>query len=438
MLLVTLIWTQSNSVCMAQGGVSSMSVGMMRSGILPLPAEIRIEEFINYHRHVLPVPTDQPLGLDVKRLSNNNKDYLQIGLATPRDADFDKAPPLNLVLVVDCSGSMSVGNRMDRVRRGLSLLMERMRPKDLVSIVSFSDTADLRLAACEKTNGARIRAGIESLQPGSSTNLHAGLMLGYQTAMEHFDSARSNRVILLTDGIANMGTTDPAQISKESKSFNKKGVDLSTIGVGQDFNHQLLRELASAGKGAVHFVNDQSDLTKCFLDEFDSLLSPSARNLELSIHGIRLKNVPTVFGYKPTITDDVLKVKLENMSSGATQVVILEFDQPIDSPLEIKVKFSDALTGEKRVLTKSLHESNTNKGEGDFRKNLAIAIVAQGLLDIAKKDAEGESFKPVHQKTLKKALRNAKQLFPQHEEDTDFSRIAKIAHQLTESKNFAN
>lgn len=437
-----IVWTlivvvQTNGIGLAQSGVSSMSVGMMRSGILPSPAEIKVEEFINYHRHVLPVPTNQPLGLDVKQMSYKDKHYLQIGFAAPRKVNFDKAPPLNLVLVVDCSGSMSGGNRMDRVRRGLSMLMERIRPSDLVSIVTFSDTAEVRLSACRKTDLSRIQAAINSLEPTNSTNLHAGLVLGYRIAKEHFESERSNRVILLTDGIANVGEIDPEQIAKASKAYNKQGIDLSTIGVGQDFNHKLLRELATAGKGAVHFVDDSSDLTKVFLDEFDSLLSPSARNLKLTIAGLRKQNKPVVFGYQPTKTVEGLQLKLENMSAGATQVVLLEFEESIDCPLKIEVGFKDASNGKKQTLTKTVDvwNANTDKkaDQGDFRKNLAIAILAQGLLDAVKRSHAGENVKPVSKKALKKSLRCAKALFPQHENDADFARVAKIAKQLTAS-----
>jgi Mg-chelatase subunit ChlD len=431
--VAALVGTGMNCVCLAQGGVSSMSVGMMRSGILLSPAEIKVEEFINYHRHDLPVPTDQPLGLDVKRMSYKDKHYLQIGFATPRKVDFDKAPSLNLVLVVDCSGSMSGGNRMDRVRRGLMMLMERIRPSDRLSIVTFSDTAEVRLSACRKTDPKRIQTAINSLEPTRSTNLHAGLMLGYRIAKEQFDTERSNRVILLTDGIANVGEIDPEQIAKQSKAFNKQGIDLSTIGVGQDFNHDLLRELATAGKGAVHFVDDSSDLAKVFLDEFDSLLCPSARDIKLTITGIRKHNKPVVFGYQPTKIDSGLELKLENMSAGATQVVLLKFEESLDSPLDIKVRFTDASNDKKRTLNKTADDGNTNGDEeadiGDFRKNLAIAIVAQGLLDAVKRSHEGDSFQQVHEKTLMKSLRSAQALFPQHETDADFTRVAKIAKQ---------
>lgn len=419
--------------CYAQGGVSSMSVGMMRAGILPSPAEIRIEEFINYHRHVIPVPTDGALKLDVKQLRYRDRRYVQLGLAAPHKTDLEHAPPLNLVIVVDCSGSMREGNRMDRVRRGLSMLVERLRTQDLVSIVKFSESAEVCLSACGKSNQTKLQKAIDSLEPTNSTNLHAGLMLGYATALEHFDSSRSNRVILLTDGIANVGQTDAEQIAEESAHYNKKGIDLSTIGVGFDFNQNLLRKLAQAGRGAVHFVDDQQDLSKCFVDEFDSLLLPAARNIKLKIEGCG-DDQPNVFGFQPIRKDDGLELKLENMSSGATQVAIFEFDSVDDNPLEIEVQFKNAFSGKTKTLKKKVcwdeeladeDDFDSCESEGDFRKNLAIAFVARGIKK-ASKECELEN-ETASREILKKALRQAQELFPRYEQDADYCRVAKIA-----------
>ncbi|MBX3418228.1 MAG: VWA domain-containing protein [Pirellulaceae bacterium] len=450
LIFVLLLSISFDKEAYGQAGVSSMSVGMTRAGIFPAPGEIRVAEFINYHRHLLPEPeVGQRLSLDVKQRSFAGRRYVQIGMATPRALDLETAPPLNLVIVIDTSGSMHAGNRIERVRQGLTLLVERMRKDDQVALVAFNSTAEVLLHACRKTDQARIQKAIDSLKPGGSTNLHGGLMLGYQTASENFDSKRSNRVILLTDGIANVGKTDPKVLAEESATFNRRGIDLSTIGVGRDFNHGLLRELATAGRGAVHFVDDHEDLSKCFIDEVDSLLAPAARNLELVVSGFRPKSSPTIFGYQPTIKKQKLTLPLENMSCGATQVVILEFtEEAVESELQIRLQYSDAVNGCQTTLSESLiwkgnsadeyeavskrntpDESDCLQAVDDFSKNLAIAFVSRSLAEAAEL-AQREDAKAAR-KVIKRALKNLEKLDVDRQ-DPEISRVAKIARELVE------
>ncbi len=472
-LICLTCWYHAAPPGIAQMGMSSLSVGMSKAGIFPAPGEIQVAHFINYHEHLLPIPTgDQRLALDVKQLDFNQKHYLQIGLATPRQLESGDSLPLNLALVIDVSGSMTAGNRISRVQQGLSNLVEHLRPDDRVAIVTFSTTAQLLLPACQKTDQARIQAAIDKLRPTGSTNFHAGLMLGYYTALESFDPTRSNRVILLTDGIANVGEVNPTVIAQQSASFNQRGIDLSTIGVGKDFNHSLLRELADAGRGAVHFVDDQEDLTKCFVDEVESLLHPAARNLRLRISGFDRNSVPRVFGYSPDFKSEKFSLPLENMSCGSTQVVILEFPQrPTNPNFEIRIKFDDAVTGKQQLLNESINwnqssglslttgqplfqtksnsivststessdwqiDRDNKKGDqtasmGDFPKNLAIAFVAQGLADSSELVGAGDL--PKAQRKIKRAIKKAKQVW-NVVEDSDFQRVLQITESLSAIK----
>ena len=103
-------------------------------------------------------------------------------------------------------------------------------------------------------------------------------MLGYAEAKKHFRKDATNRVILLTDGIANQGVVDPARIAAESREYNGQGIDLSTIGVGLDLNNDLLRTLARSGRGLYHFISDYKDINKVFVNEVQSLISSVAKN----------------------------------------------------------------------------------------------------------------------------------------------------------------
>ncbi|NQT40466.1 MAG: VWA domain-containing protein, partial [Planctomycetes bacterium] len=257
-----------------QAGVSSAAVGMARAGLPPSAETVVVEEFMNYHRHDIPLPAKGGrVQLDVRwGDAGGGEAVLQVGLATPRIVKTKKMPPLNLALVIDHSGSMS-GERIENLKKALLAFVGKLRDTDVVSIIGFNQEAAVLLAPTKRANLDRIHQVIETISAGGSTNMHAGLMLGYQQAREHFDKQKTNRVILLTDGIANTGVTEPERIVADSLKHNEHGVDLSTIGLGNDLNHRLLRQLAKSGRGMIHFVGDSEDIQKTFIDELDSLLA---------------------------------------------------------------------------------------------------------------------------------------------------------------------
>src|SRR5918911_4917824 len=137
-------------------------------------------------------------------------------------------------------------------------------------------------------------------------------MLGYQEALKNYRKDATNRVVLLTDGIANQGVTNPAQIAQDSLSFNDRGVDLSTIGVGLDLNKDLLRQLAKSGRGLFHFVADAQDIDKVFLKEVQSLVAPVASEPNLEVEYDHRLELAQVYGYEPERTPGGLKIKLDN------------------------------------------------------------------------------------------------------------------------------
>ena len=252
------------------------------------PDEIAVEEIVNYHRHRLPLPkVGQGVALDV-RWGNNltsagQPAVLQIGFTTAEFNDTSDVRPLNLALVIDRSGSMAAADKMSRVKEALQTLIGKLRPQDLVSLIIFDDAAEVVLAATPLGNGDEHRRAIERIYPRGSTNINAGLLLGYQEVLRNVRPDYTNRVLLLTDGIANTGETNPQRIADNSLRFNEQGIDLSTIGLGLDLDNDLLRTLAKRGRGLYHFVADARDIEKVFVNEVQSLLSPVARDVQVEI-----------------------------------------------------------------------------------------------------------------------------------------------------------
>lgn len=367
------------------------------------PDEVAVEEFINYHRHRLPLPkAGQAVAMDVRwgndEISRNQREaVLQIGFTTPSVNERTNLRPLNLALVIDKSGSMADEDKMSRVKESLRTMLDKLREDDIVSIIVFDTDAQVLFPARAIGNGDAIRNTIESIQPNGSTNLHAGLMLGYREAQKNFEKDATNRVILLTDGIANVGTVDPQRIAAESSEYNGRGVELSTIGVGLDLNNDLLRTLAKSGRGLYHFVSDYKDIDKVFVTEVQSLISSVARNVKLDVVVDPNLSVEKIYGYDPRFSKNDFSMNLENMNNGVTQAIIVRFraNNANKNFNSVKVRLSYFDVKKQRnvedVQEVILNASGKNRTEmlvdEEVMKNYTIAELAGSL------DAMSKSFK---------------------------------------------
>jgi len=432
----------------AQEGASTAAAARTRylseMGLIPASRSVAVEEFVNYHRHQIGRPkAGEAVHMDVRwgndRVSGANPEaVLQIGFSTALASDRQQLPPVNLALVIDKSGSMADADKLSKVKEALLTLVNQLRPTDTLSIVVFDSEAAVLRPARALGDREEVRGLIRSIQPGSSTNMHAGLMLGYQEALKHLNREGANRVVLLTDGIANQGVTNPGQIARDSLSYNDRGVDLSTIGVGLDLNKDLLRELAKSGRGLFHFVADAQDIDKVFLKEVQSLVAPVASEPNLEVEFGPGLELAQVYGYEPERTANGLKIKLDNMNQGLTQVVLLRFKarpRTEDSPSpSVRVNFSYYDLGQKRRVTKG-EEASLSAGAGDMLrdpevgKNFTIAQLAQAIRDMAEaveaqhfKDAEG---------IIDAAVAQTRRRYP-HLEDEDISRTLSIAQKYQE------
>jgi len=363
-----------------------------------VPDEVAVEEFVNYHKHRLALPkVGQAVALDT-RWGNNEisaaqrEAVLQIGFTTAEVSERTDLRPLNLALVIDKSGSMAESDKMSRVKESLRTLVGKLRPDDIVSIVVFDTEAEVLFPASRIGDGYELRRAIDCIEPDGSTNLHSGLMLGYREALKNFRKDSTNRVILLTDGIANVGTIDPKKIAAESSEFNGQGLDLSTIGVGLDLNNELLRTLAKSGRGLYHFVSDYQDIEKVFVNEVQSLISQVAKRVEVSVDYDPNLQVEKIYGYAPRYRTNGFSVVMDDMNNGLTQVVMLRFraKNPLKSASNVKIRLS-YFDVQRRKTVEEVQEVRLVPSEQKFcdiladvevKKNYTIAELAQSLFEM--------------------------------------------------------
>ncbi|MBK8096877.1 MAG: VWA domain-containing protein [Planctomycetes bacterium] len=393
----------------AQDGGSTFGHARTRElaelGRLPTPLDVAVADVVNYHRHRLPLPRGDDEVFVQLRYGNEmvvpgGQVILQFGYTTAPADDRADLPPLNLALVIDRSGSMNADGKLDRVQQGLRTFVGRLRAKDRVALISYSDDVTVDRESRDVADGRWLLAAIDALQAGGATNLHAGLMAGLRQVQSHARTGGSNRVLLLTDGIANRGTTDPEAILAATSPFTQEDIDLSTIGVGQDLDTRLLDRLARGGRGLFHFVADARDIDKVFAREHAALTTPVARNVVLTIDLPRELHLEQIFGHTcERLAGDEdrgerLRLKLPNLNRDVTAVVMLTCRADSDLAagqrprVRANLQFATALTGQPRYFgVDEAFDVVTSPQAGlrdpEVRKNFTIATLAQGMHEMA-------------------------------------------------------
>lgn len=230
------------------------------------PSEVRTEEFVNYFTQDYPTP-ERGLGVSIDATTlpfQPAHQLVRVGVASAPASTAERADA-DLALVVDCSGSMGEAGKMEMTKTALWTLVTSLRPTDRVAMVCYSTEAYVTLEPTPVSEHEAIAAAIGELRPQASTNAAAGLALGYDLAMSMRAEGRMTRVVLISDGVANVGETDPdgilARISTEAKS----GVNLISVGVGiADYNDHLLEQLADQGDGWHVYVDTAAEAERVF------------------------------------------------------------------------------------------------------------------------------------------------------------------------------
>lgn len=303
---------------------------VINSGGIVSAEELRVAEYLSYYKQNFPAPINSTLGLDL-RLGNvqipvdGGTAWLQIGIQA-KSAQAADIAPLNLAFVIDKSGSMDSPEKMPYLKQSLTKFLSSLASNDIVSIIAFSTTAEVIQSATKVGDGKWIENAVSRLQPGGNTNLYDGLMMGFSEVDRNFDMRRNNRVILLTDGLANTGTTDPTTIANSARKYNDKGIYLSTIGLGKDFNDPLLNQLATQGKGAYHLVDSAAEMDRVFGQQTSGLIQKAASDVSITIRPDSSVRVDGLTGYDSKPPAGTVQVKMRDMGTGDSQVLLAQLN----------------------------------------------------------------------------------------------------------------
>ena len=249
-------------------------------GMWPDASSVRVEEWVNAFEQGYERPTDGTFAIAVDGgptpFLRQDELLMRIGVAA-RDVRDRARAEASLTFVIDTSGSMEQQGRLELVKDALRTLVRELHPDDTVAIVTFGDDARVIVGPTSAADRNELLDAIDRLHTGGSTNLEAGIRLGYELARESLTENGIDRVILASDGVANVGLTDPEGILSRIRDDAAAGIELVSIGVGMgDYNDVLLEQLSNEGDGFYAYINDRSEAERLFVEDLTGSLQAVA------------------------------------------------------------------------------------------------------------------------------------------------------------------
>ncbi|MFC3079864.1 von Willebrand factor type A domain-containing protein [Phenylobacterium terrae] len=260
----------------------------VQDGQRPPRDAVRVEELVNYFDYGYPRPASraEPFATYVAVAPSpwsRDRQLMHIGL---QGFELPQAqrPPLNLVFLIDTSGSMSPQDRLPLAKKSLNLLIDQLRPQDRVAMVAYAGSAGAVLAPTGGREKLKMRCALEALHAGGSTAGGQGLALAYALARERFDPTAVNRVILMTDGDFNVGVADPAKLKDFVAEQRKTGIYLSVYGFGRgNYQDLMMQTLAQNGNGTAAYVDSLMEARKLLRTDFSRGLFPIADDVKIQV-----------------------------------------------------------------------------------------------------------------------------------------------------------
>lgn len=281
---------------------------------------------------------------------------------------YSKHVPLNLSVVIDRSGSMA-GDKIQNARQAAKYVVDQLGPEDYLSIVIYDGSVNVLQSAIPVRNKSMIKNKIDQIVERGSTNLMGGAMEGYSQVKQHYNSGYINRVLLLSDGLANQGITSPSQIENIIRNKNRMdGISISTFGVGLDYNEDLMTSIAENGTGNYYFIGNARDIAGIFEKELNGLSEVIAQNAELKITVPEFVNIDKVYGFKYDQQGRTLSIKFHDIFSNETKGVLIRYT--VQAGRNIPVNFTSTLNYMDAETERNSAITLYNKNEFTTNENL--------------------------------------------------------------------
>ncbi len=261
----------------------------LREGSLPNYASVRAEEFINFFEYEYTnkdLSAGKPFDVSMNMMPHpfkEEREILRVGLQG-MEYTVDSRPPLHLTFLVDVSGSMSSIDKLPLAKESMHMLVDTLRDDDTVALATYAGNISKILDPTFGDNKRTIHAAIDRLNSGGSTAMSSGLDLAYEMAWKSFEPGAENRVIVLSDGDANVGRTGWTDMLSQIQSYADRGITMSTMGFGMgNYKDTRMEQLANKGDGNNYYIDSKSQAHRVFVEDFNSTMLSIARDVKIQV-----------------------------------------------------------------------------------------------------------------------------------------------------------
>jgi Mg-chelatase subunit ChlD len=300
-------------------------------GMIVPPEEIYIDSYIAHIDYRYPKP-ESDIGIALyaghrQISSRGQEEVIQIGIQG-KELSFEELPPMNLAFVIDKSGSMMDQDKMEGVKESFYIFIDKVREKDFVSLIYFDNQANTVFPSTRMDSyykRKRFKEKVYSVRPGGGTNLVDGVKLGYKEVLSNYRKEYVNRVLVLSDGMA---STSTAGLLEMAERYRKMGINVSTIGVGKDFDLLLMRSLAHKGGGSSRFISDREEMEETFGSELDRMVVPIARDVEMKLEFLQNVEVLATWGYDHHIYGNKISYYIPSLHHRDYETILVQIRIP--------------------------------------------------------------------------------------------------------------
>jgi Mg-chelatase subunit ChlD len=314
----------------------------------------------------------------------HNKKSLNVDLLVEISSSSEQATrkPLNICFALDRSASMEENNRMEKLKNTMKEILSFLMPDDYLSIIAYDDFAQVILPSRQYgiDNDSIFRELIDRITLGGGTNMLAGMLKGYAEVDKNYNRLYRNRLILMSDGVSTNGEREPSRILKHTINYYNKGIETSTIGIGNNINFDLLHDISVEGRGNSHFVGDCDsayiDIEYVLKEELYSMYT-SMEDIELEISYPKHLKIIDVYGASKVVaTNEKLIVSCSNLSQ-KNQLLLIKFQSKkknLKDPLKVHLNFIEN-DMKKDIIKQITWTNNRISSEKILMANRIVAVV---------------------------------------------------------------
>lgn len=367
----------------------------INDGYKPTPSGVRVEEFVNFFKYDYPSPDNGAFGVHMEGAPSpfsTEKDTYVVRVGVQgKHVTLDERKPVHLVFLVDVSGSMNRPDKLGLAKESLALLTNNLRSEDTVAIATYASGVKKVLPPTSVSQRSKILASLDSLQAGGGTGMSNGMELAYEMAMQTHKSGHVSRVIVVSDGDANIGPMSHEEILSRIQHYVDEGITLSTIGFGMgNYKDTMMEQLANKGNGNNYYIDGMKEAKRIFQEQLEGTLQVIAKDVKIQVE-FEPETVPEfrLIGYenRKLAHEDFRRDEVDAGEIGAGHTVTALYEIKLNrkaagklATVRVRHKQPEGYKAEEQAF--ELYSRDLRTRVGDASRDFQFAVAVAGFAEI--------------------------------------------------------